>query len=158
MYDGINIGTGYYNKITEILKGKKMAEEKKLVEAITWKKISFLWYTDVVKKAELIEYAEVRGCTIFRPAGYAIWENIKMNWTEGLRTGVENVYIPLFIPESLLEGKRPCRGFCARGCIWVTMGGGEQLQERLCVRPTSKLYSVILQEDSKFYMTYQKSI
>jgi prolyl-tRNA synthetase len=140
MYDGINIGTGYYNKITEILKGKKMAEEKKLVEAITPMEKDFAqWYTDVVKKAELIEYAGVRGCTIFRPAGYAIWENIKNELDRRFKeTGVENVYMPLFIPESLLEKEKDhVEGF-APEVAWVTMGGGEQLQERLCVRPTSE--------------------
>lgn len=63
-----------------------MAEDKKLVEAITSMDVDFAqWYTDVCKKAELMSYSSVKGCMIFKPAGYAIWENIKMRWTEDLR-------------------------------------------------------------------------
>ena len=82
-----------------------MAEDKKLVEAITSMDVDFAqWYTDVCKKAELMAYSSVKGCMIFKPAGYAIWENIKNEMDRRFKeTGVENVYLPMFIPESLLE-------------------------------------------------------
>ena len=82
-----------------------MANDKKLVEAITSMDVDFAqWYTDVVKKAELCDYSSVKGCMIIKPAGYAIWEQIQRQLdTEFKKTGVENVYMPMFIPESLLE-------------------------------------------------------
>ena len=85
-----------------------MAEEKKLVEAITSMDVDFAqWYTDVVKKAELMGYSSVKGCMIFKPAGYAIWENIQKELDRRFKeTGVENVYMPMFIPESLLEREK----------------------------------------------------
>lgn len=85
-----------------------MAKDKKLVEAITAMDVDFAqWYTDVVKKAELIEYSNVRGCMIFRPNGYAIWENIQKELDRRFKeTGVENVYMPMLIPESLLQKKQ----------------------------------------------------
>ena len=97
------------------------------------------WYTDVVKKAELIDYGSVRGCMILRPYGYAIWENIQ-RIMDGMfkETGHENVYMPMFIPESLLQKEKDhVEGF-APEVAWVTQGGGEELAERLCVRPTSE--------------------
>lgn len=129
-----------------------MAKEKKLVEAITSMDEDFAqWYTDVVKKAELIDYSSVRGCMILRPNGYAIWENIQKELDARFKeTGVENVYMPLFIPESLLQKEKDhVEGF-APEVAWVTHGGLEPLQERLCVRPTSEtlfcdLYSNIVQ-------------
>ncbi len=117
-----------------------MAKEKKLVEAITSMEEDFAqWYTDVVKKAELMDYSSVRGCMIFKPAGYAIWENIQMELDRRFKeTGVENVYMPLFIPESLLQMEKDhVEGF-APEVAWVTHGGLNPLQERLCVRPTSE--------------------
>ena len=83
-------------------------DNKKLVEAITSMDVDFAqWYTDVVKKAELIDYSAVKGCMIIRPAGYAIWENIQKELDRRFKeTGVENVYMPLFIPESLLEKEK----------------------------------------------------
>lgn len=117
-----------------------MAKEKKLVEAITSMDEDFAqWYTDVVKKAELIDYSSVKGCMIIKPAGYAIWENIQKELDRRFKeTGVENVYMPLFIPESLLEKEKDhVEGF-APEVAWVTMGGLQPLQERLCVRPTSE--------------------
>lgn len=97
------------------------------------------WYTDVVKKAELVEYSGVRGCTIFRPAGYAIWELIQKELDARFKAvGVENVYMPMFIPESLLQKEKDhVEGF-APEVAWVTYGGGQELPERLCVRPTSE--------------------
>ena len=129
-----------------------MAKEKKLVEAITSMEEDFAqWYTDVVKKAELIEYSNVKGCMILRPNGYAIWENIQKELDRRYKeTGVENVYMPLFIPESLLQREKDhVEGF-APEVAWVTHGGMEPLQERLCVRPTSEtlfcdMYSNIIQ-------------
>ena len=117
-----------------------MADEKKLVEAITPMEEDFAqWYTDVVKKAELVDYSGVRGCTIFRPAGYAIWELIQKELDARFKkVGVENVYMPMFIPESLLQKEKDhVEGF-APEVAWVTHGGGEELTERLCVRPTSE--------------------
>ena len=117
-----------------------MAKDKKLVEAITSMEEDFAqWYTDVVRKAELIDYSSVKGCMILRPAGYAIWENIQHELDRRFKeTGVENVYLPLFIPESLLEKEKDhVEGF-APEVAWVTYGGLNQLPERLCVRPTSE--------------------
>ena len=129
-----------------------MAKEKKLVEAITSMDEDFAqWYTDVGKKAELMDYSSVKGCMIFKPNGYAIWENIqKLLDARFKEVGVENVYLPLFIPESLLQKEKDhVEGF-APEVAWVTHGGMEELQERLCVRPTSEtlfcdLYSNIIQ-------------
>lgn len=117
-----------------------MADQKKMVEAITSMEDDFAqWYTDVVKKAELIDYSSVRGCTVFRPYSYAIWENIqKILDTKFKETGHENVYMPMFIPESLLQKEKDhIEGF-APEVAWVTMGGGEELTEKMCVRPTSE--------------------
>ena len=117
-----------------------MANDKKLVEAITSMEEDFAqWYTDVVKKAELCDYSSVKGCMIIKPAGYAIWEQIQQQLDAAFKkTGVENVYMPMFIPESLLEKEKDhVEGF-APEVAWVTHGGLEPLQERLCVRPTSE--------------------
>jgi prolyl-tRNA synthetase len=126
--------------------------EKKLVEDITPMEEDFAkWYTDIVKKAELIEYTSVKGCMVIRPYGYAIWENIQKELDRRFKeTGVENVYMPMFIPESLLQKEKDhVEGF-APEVAWVTHGGLEPLQERLCVRPTSEtlfcdFYSNIIQ-------------
>lgn len=117
-----------------------MAKEKKFVEAITSMDEDFAqWYTDVVRKAELIEYSGVKGCMIICPNGYAIWENIQNELNKRFKaTGVENVYMPMFIPESLLQKEKDhVEGF-APEVAWVTHGGLEPLQERMCVRPTSE--------------------
>ncbi|MBP3397111.1 MAG: proline--tRNA ligase [Clostridia bacterium] len=117
-----------------------MAKEKKLVEQITSMEVDFAqWYTDVVKKAELMDYSSVKGCMIFRPYGYAIWENIQKDLDARFKkTGHENVYMPMFIPESLLtKEKDHVEGF-APECAWVTFGGENKLTERLAVRPTSE--------------------
>lgn len=117
-----------------------MAKGKKFVEAITSMDEDFAqWYTDIVKKAELVDYSSVKGCMIIRPYGYAIWENIQKYLDERLKaTGHENVYMPMFIPESLLQKEKDhVEGF-APEVAWVTHGGSEELAERLCVRPTSE--------------------
>lgn len=122
------------------LGGCIVAEQKKMVEAITSMDVDFAkWYTDIVTKAELIDYSSVRGCMIMRPYGYAIWENIQSILDkEFKRTGHENVYLPMFIPEGLLQKEKDhVEGF-APEVAWVTHGGSEKLNERLCVRPTSE--------------------
>ncbi len=114
--------------------------DKKLVEAITSMSEDFAqWYTDVVKKAELIDYSNVKGCMVIKPAGYALWENIQRELDRRFKeTGVENVYMPMFIPESLLQREKDhVEGF-APEVAWVTHGGLNPLQERMCVRPTSE--------------------
>ena len=116
-----------------------MAKEKK-VEQITDMEVDFAqWFTDVCTKAELVDYSGVKGCYILRPYGYAIWENIQGILDKMLkRDGHENVSMPMLIPESLLQKEKDhVEGF-APECAWVTMGGSEELQERLCVRPTSE--------------------
>ena len=114
--------------------------DKKLVESITSMEEDFAqWYTDVCLKAELIDYTSVKGCMVFRPEGYAIWELIQAELDRRFKeTGVRNVYLPMFIPESLLEKEKDhVEGF-APEVAWVTHGGLQPLQERLCVRPTSE--------------------
>ena len=120
-------------------KERDMAD-KKMVEAITSMEEDFAqWYTDVVKKAELLDYTSVKGCMVFKPAGYAIWELIQQQMDARFKeTGVQNVYLPMFIPESLLNKEKDhVEGF-APEVAWVTYGGLQPLQERLCVRPTSE--------------------
>ncbi len=114
--------------------------DKKMVEAITSMEEDFAqWYTDIVKKAELIDYTSVKGCMVFKPAGYAIWKLIQKQLDERFKaTGVENVYLLMFIPESLLQKEKDhVEGF-APEVAWVTHGGLQPLQERMCVRPTSE--------------------
>lgn len=140
-----------------------MAKDKKLVEAITSRDEDFAqWYTDVVKKAELMDYSSVKGCMIFKPNGYAIWENIqKILDAKFKETGVQNVYMPMFIPESLLQKEKDhVEGF-APEVAWVTQGGLETLQERLCVRPTSEtlfcdLFSKTVQSHRDLPMVYNQ--
>ena len=114
--------------------------DKKMVEDLTSMDVDFAqWYTDVVKKAELIDYTSVKGCMVIKPAGYAIWELIQRQLDDRFKAiGVENVYLPMFIPESLLQKEKDhVEGF-APEVAWVTQGGLQPLQERLCVRPTSE--------------------
>ncbi len=114
--------------------------QKKMVEEITSRDVDFAqWYTDIVRKADLASYSPVRGCMVVRPYGTAIWENIR-DLLDGMfkADGHENVMMPLFIPESLLQREKDhVEGF-APEVAWVTHGGGEKLSERLCVRPTSE--------------------
>ena len=116
-----------------------MAKDKK-VEQITDMEIDFAqWFTDVCTKAELVDYSGVKGLFILRPYGYAIWENIQ-KVLDGMfkRDGHENVSMPMLIPESLLQKEKDhVEGF-APECAWVTVGGSEELPERLCIRPTSE--------------------
>ncbi len=116
-----------------------MAKDKR-VEQITDMEIDFAqWFTDVCTKAELVDYSGVKGLFILRPYGYAIWENIQ-KVLDGMfkRDGHENVSMPMLIPESLLQKEKDhVEGF-APECAWVTVGGSEELPERLCIRPTSE--------------------
>ena len=117
-----------------------MANDKKLVEEITSMDVDFAqWYTDVVKKAELMDYSTIKGFMILKPGGYAIWENIQRELDARFKkVGVENVYMPMLIPESLLQKEKDhVEGF-APEVAWVTHGGTEPLAERLCIRPTSE--------------------
>ena len=118
-----------------------MAQQKKMVEAITSMDEDFSkWYTDIVKKAELMDYSSVKGCMVIEPYGYAIWENIQKDMDARFKKiGVQNVYMPLFIPESLLQREKDHVAGFAPEVAWVTQGGEEKLAERLCVRPTSEV-------------------
>ena len=136
-----------------------MANDKKMVEAITSMDVDFAqWYTDVVKKAELIDYSSVKGCMVIKPDGYALWENIQHELDARFKkVGVRNVYMPMFSPESLLQKEKDhVEGF-APEVAWVTHGGMEPLQERLCVSPTSEtLFCDFYQRDIQSYRDLPK--
>lgn len=109
-------------------------------KAITSRDVDFAkWYDDVVRAAKLATYSSVKGCIVIEPNGYAIWENIQKNLDVMFKeTGHQNLYMPLFIPESLLNReKEHVEGF-APEVAWVTYGGSKELEERMCVRPTSE--------------------
>ena len=132
-----------------------MADKKKMVEAITSRDTDFAkWYTDIVKKAELVDYSGVKGCMVIRPYGYAIWENIQADLDRRFKEkGHENVYMPMFIPESLLQKEKDhVEGF-APECAWVTIGGSEKLNEKLVVRPTSE--TLFCEHCAKIINTYR---
>ncbi len=117
-----------------------MANEKKLVEKITARDVDFAqWYTDIVKEAKLCDYSSVKGCLNYLPNGYAIWENIRNDLDKRFKlTGVQNVYLPVLIPETLLQKEKDhIKGF-APEVAWVTKGGLEDLEEKCCIRPTSE--------------------
>ena len=119
-----------------------MADKKdnRLLEEITPRDVDFAqWYTDIVKKAELAEYSGIKGCMVVRPYGCALWENIHNVLDARFKElGHENVMMPMFIPESLLNKEKDhVEGF-APEVAWVTKGGSEELQEPICVRPTSE--------------------
>ena len=114
--------------------------DKKMVEQITSRDVDFAqWYTDIVKKAELMDYSSIKGFMVIKPAGYALWENIQAELDKRFKaTGVENVYMPMLISESLLKKEAEhVEGF-APEVAWVTRGGLQELQEPLCIRPTSE--------------------
>ena len=103
------------------------------------------WYTDIVIKADLADYTDTKGCIAIKPYGYAIWENIQKYTDEKFKkAGVKNIYLPVLIPESLLnKEKEHVEGF-APEVAWVTIGGQEKLEEKLCIRPTSEtMFSVL---------------
>ncbi len=117
-----------------------MSKNEKMVQAITSRSEDFTrWYTDICLRSELCSYSSVRGCIILRPYGYAIWELITGELDRRFKdTGHQNVMMPLFIPESMLQKEKDhVEGF-APEVAWVTHGGEEPLTERLCVRPTSE--------------------
>ena len=130
-----------------------MANEK-FVEKITSRDVDFAeWYTNVVKEAKLCDYSSVKGCLNYLPNGYAIWENIQSNLDKRFKeTGVRNVQLPMVIPESLLQKEKDhIEGF-APEVAWVTEGGGEQLEERFCIRPTSEtLFCDVWKNEVKSY-------
>lgn len=136
-----------------------MAKDKKLVSEITSMDDDFAkWYTDIVKKAGLMEYSGLKGFMIFKPRGYAIWENIRNLLDKRFKNeGVENVYMPLLIPESLLQKEKDhVEGF-APEVAWVTRGGSEELAEKLCIRPTSEtLFCDFYKDDIHSYRDLPK--
>jgi len=132
-----------------------MAKEEKLVEEIVDQEDNFSqWYNQVVRKAELADYAPVRGCMIIRPYGYAIWENLQRLLDARFKeTGVDNAYFPLLIPRSFLEREAEhVEGF-APEVAWVTRGGGEELEEPLAIRPTSE--TIIGHSFAKWIQSYR---
>ena len=139
-----------------------MAKEKK-VEQITDMEVDFAqWFTDVCTKAQLIDYSSIKGVFIYRPYGYAIWENIQnILDKEFKKQGVENVYMPLLIPESLLQKEKDhVEGF-APECAWVTHGGMDKLEERYAIRPTSETlfcehFAHVLQSHRDLPMKYNQ--
>ena len=128
--------------------------ENNNLKAITPQEEDFAsWYTDVVREAKLCEYSSVKGCLNYLPNGYAIWENIKNGLDSKFKeTGVENVYLPVLIPESLLQKEKDhIEGFAPEVAM-VTYGGGEELEEKFCIRPTSEtLFCDIWQNMVKSY-------
>ena len=115
--------------------------QKKMVSDITSMDVDFAqWYTDIVKKAQLADYSGVKGCIVYQPYGYAIWENIQRDMDRRFKeVGVENVYMPMVIPESLLQKEKDHIDGFAPECAAVTQGGGEKLSETLYIRPTSEV-------------------
>jgi len=117
-----------------------MSKDKSFVTEITPQSEDFSrWYIDVIKKAELMDYSPVRGCIVFRPDGYELWENMQRELDKRFKdTGHRNAYFPLFIPESFFQKeKEHVEGFNPE-LPWVTEAGGEKLEERLAIRPTSE--------------------
>jgi len=132
-----------------------MANEEKYVEEIVDQDDNFSkWYNQVVRKAELADYAPVRGCMIIRPYGYGIWENLQHLLDARFKeTGVQNAYFPLLIPRSFLEREAEhVEGF-APEVAWVTRGGGEELEEPLAIRPTSE--TIIGHTYSRWVQSYR---
>ncbi len=132
-----------------------MVDEERFVEDITDQDDNFSqWYNQVVRKAELADYAPVRGCMIIRPYGYAIWENIQRLMDARFKeTGVLNAYFPLLIPRSFIEKEAEhIEGF-APELAWVTRGGGEELEEPLAVRPSSE--TIISHSFGKWIQSYR---
>jgi len=132
-----------------------MVDEEKFVEDITDQDDNFSqWYNQVVRKAELADYAPVRGCMIIRPYGYAIWENIQRLMDARFKeTGVLNAYFPLLIPRSFIEKEAEhIEGF-APELAWVTRGGGEELEEPLAVRPSSE--TIISDSFARWVQSYR---
>ena len=131
----------------------------KMTEKITPRDENFAqWYTDVVKVAKLCDYTDVKGCMIYLPNGQAIWENIQNNMDKMFKeTGVQNVYLPMLIPESLLQKEKDHIAGFAPEVAWVTIGGNEPLEEKMCIRPTSEtLFCNYWQKEVKSYRDLPK--
>ena len=122
-------------------------------KAITSRDVDFAkWYTDVVKAAHLADYSNVKGCTVFEPNGYAIWEKMQMTLDKMFKkTGHKNVYMPVLIPENLMKKEGELINGFAPEVAWVTIGGQKELEERMCIRPTSETLF------SDYYATKVKS-
>ncbi len=153
-----NLQLGTWNlkpKITKesVKMGKK---DKDFVKEITPMEVDFpQWYTDVIRKTDLVDYSPVKGFMVIKPYGYALWENIQSFLDKRFKeTGHKNCYFPLLIPESLLQKEAEhVEGF-APEVAWVTHGGKEELAERLCVRPTSE--TIICEMYSKWLKSYRE--
>lgn len=132
-----------------------MTDEEKYVEEIVDQEDNFSqWYNQVVRKAELADYAPVRGCMIIRPYGYTLWENIQRLMDARFKeTGVVNAYFPLLIPRSFLEREAEHVAGFAPEVAWVTRGGGEELEEPLAIRPTSE--TIIGHTYAKWVQSYR---
>jgi prolyl-tRNA synthetase len=132
-----------------------MADEEKYVEDITDQDDNFSqWYNQVVRKAELADYAPVRGCMIIRPYGYAIWEHIQRFMDDRFKeTGVLNAYFPVLIPRSFIEKEAEHIAGFAPELAWVTRGGGEELEEPLAVRPSSE--TIISHSFARWVQSYR---
>lgn len=132
-----------------------MADEEKYVEDITDQDDNFSqWYNQVVRKAELADYAPVRGCMIIRPYGYAIWEHIQRYMDDRFKeTGVLNAYFPVLIPRSFIEKEAEHIAGFAPELAWVTRGGGEELEEPLAVRPSSE--TIISHSFARWVQSYR---
>lgn len=135
-----------------------MAKDKKVKEITSMEDDFAQWYTDVCLKADLIAYTSVKGCMVIKPAGYAIWELIQKQLDERFKAvGVENVYLPMLIPENLLKKEQDLVEGFAPEVAWVTEGGQEKLEERLCVRPTSEtLFSDFYKNEVQSYRDLPK--
>lgn len=132
-----------------------MAEEKEFVKELTPKSEDFSeWYVDVVRKAELADYTNLKGCMVIKPYGFELWENIREALDKRIKaTGHKNAYFPLFVPESLLKKEAEhVEGFAPQ-VAWVTMGGDEELEERLAIRPTSE--AIICSIYAKWIQSYR---
>ena len=137
-----------------------MANDKKLVEQITSMEEDFAqWYTDTCVKADLIAYTSVKGCMVLKPAGYAIWELIQKQLDERFKaTGVENVYLPIFIPESLLQKEKDhVEGF-APEVAWVTHGGLNYRRECVSDRLLRHCFAIFIKMISSLTVIFQKYI
>src|SRR5579883_926436 len=156
MCSSLTEGEFFYARLTDRKEDvSAMAQEEKYVEDIADQDDNFsLWYNQVVRKAELADYAPVRGCMIIRPYGYAIWENIQRLLDARFKeTDVQNAYFPLLIPRSFLEKEAEhVEGF-APELAWVTRGGGEELEEPLAIRPTSE--TIIGHSYAKWIQSYR---
>jgi len=132
-----------------------MTDKEKYVEEIVDQEDNFSqWYNQVVRKAELADYAPVHGCMIIRPYGYTLWENIQRLMDARFKeTGVVNAYFPLLIPRSFLEREAEHVAGFAPEVAWVTRGGGEELEEPLAIRPTSE--TIIGHTYAKWVQSYR---